>query len=138
VGLSQLQIVDGNGDGSVEGVTLKTLNPPVSGTQNLGGSYAVTDINPAVAANMDELAGHICMGHIYVSAKMESGQMLMGKLVYTAEEGSTFTCDEAFAETHGGDHMETTPPSPSSSVIVSAASRSIVAMILIAAMGFFF
>jgi hypothetical protein len=135
VGLSQLQIVDGAGDGSVEGVTLKTFDPPLTGGQNLSGSFDASQVNPAVAGSLNELAGHVCMGHIYAAAKMESGQILMGKLVYVPEQGSTLACDEAVPGEHGGatDDHSTTPPA-STALISSAISRSAVAVVIVAAL----
>ncbi len=135
VGLSQLQIVDGQGDGSVEGVTLKVLDPPVDGSQNLSGSFNGSDLNPAVAANAAELAGHICMGHIYASAKMESGQMLMGKIVYVPEKGSAMTCDEAVVGAYGTSgadmEMDMDMDMPMSSSVTSAISMSRNALALV-------
>ena len=44
-------------DGSVEGVTLKTLTPPINGDANLEGSFTSADLNPAVASDVMELQG---------------------------------------------------------------------------------
>lgn len=37
--------------------------PPSS--NRLSGEFIDADINPMIAANMKELAGHVCMGHIF-------------------------------------------------------------------------
>jgi len=148
VDLTELQIVDGMGDGSVVGVTLKTLDPSVSGDSQLSGTFDASALNPAVGGDLDELAGHICMGHIYAAAKLEGGQMLTGKLAYEPEEGSTLTCEEAVPGDHsshmggdhmGGDHMGgmtdadgTTTTSSSSAIALSASSRSVVATVVMA------
>ncbi|KAG7671506.1 hypothetical protein Ndes2526B_g09333 [Nannochloris sp. 'desiccata'] len=131
VGLSQLQIVDGMGDGSVEGVTLMTLDPPVTAeSENLSGSFDASAVNPAVASNLGELAGHICMGHIYAAAKMEDGQMLMGKLRYMPEEGSALTCEEAVPGDHSSGHSAADATPSSSAIALNAASRSIVGTVM--------
>lgn len=44
---------------SVEGVTLKTLTPPINGDANLEGSFTSADLNPAVASDVMELGGNL-------------------------------------------------------------------------------
>lgn len=139
VGLSLLQIVDGQGTGSVEGITLKTFDPPVDGTQNISGSFDGSDLNPAVAGNAGELAGHICMGHIYASAKMVSGQMLMGAINYVVpENGSTMTCDDAVRETYGTSHSgaDMDMDKAMSSSVISTISRNALALMMAVAVIF--
>lgn len=129
VDVTELQIVDGMGDGSVVGVTLKTFDPPVSGDVEFAGSFGASEVNSAVAGDLDELAGHICMGHIYAAAKMENGQILMGKIRYVPEEGSTLTCEEAVPGDHSGHSSDATKPS-SSAIALNAASRRGIATVL--------
>ena len=75
------------------------------------------------------------MGHIYAAAKMESGAMLMGKLMYVPEQGSTLTCEEAVPGTHGS----TTDDHTSGAAVVSsafgirAASKQIAVAVTLAA-----
>lgn len=74
------------------------------------------------------------MGHIYAAAKMESGAMLMGKLMYVPEQGSTLTCEEAVPGTHGSATDDHTSGAAvvSSALGIRAASRIGVAAMLAA------
>lgn len=119
-GLNEVVIADGIAGDYVDAVTLKAFSPAFSGSQSINGSFAGTDINPAVAGDIDELAGHVCMGHIFVVAKTTGGN-LVGKITYAPQEGSTETCEEATVKYSG---TETAPPAPAATPVSAAPARS--------------
>lgn len=93
-GLESLEIVDRKGAATAPTYTtaVTLLSSPTTSTLS-NGSFSNADINPAVAASIDELASHVCMGHIYVKANTTDGP-LVGKLQYQVnDEGQT--CEEA-------------------------------------------
>ena len=120
-GLTEVVIADGMGTDYVDAVVLQSFNPAFSGSQNINGSFGDAAIAPATAGSVDELAGHICMGHIYAIAKTTAGD-LIGKIVYVPDD--TATCEEAVAM-HTTDTPSTTAPAPAASPKSGALARQI-------------
>ena len=122
-----LQIVDGKGNTQVVALILDTFTPPLSGAKIANGSTDGTDLNPAVAADLYELAGHMCMGHIYALVTTPSGD-LQGPFVYQPEDGVTDTCANTVAAyAPSGMNMEgmVMGPSPSPAPVPPSGATSI-------------
>jgi len=154
-GIDALEIVSATGPKSapvyVEAIQLiPVLNTTdASGMQMLNGSFMdPKQISPKVAASVYELAGHVCMGHIYLRANTTDGQTLLAPISYdeaqTLEyEGVSMTCDEAASQesqeepdTSSMGSMEgmpmgpmSAPPAPAAS---NAVSNSVLSVLLVA------
>jgi hypothetical protein len=77
------------------------VSAPLAGSPpTYNSSFAAAAISPDVAASVTELAGHMCMGHIFVAVDTADG-MLTGPMVYTPEEAGSATCDDAVGAHHG-------------------------------------
>lgn len=72
----------------------------LDGTLMYNGSFASSDLKPGVAylfktdEKVDELSGHVCMGHIYARVNTTDGGSVVAPLSYN-DRGKGKTCEEA-------------------------------------------
>lgn len=142
--ISSLRIVDGKpstGRKTVDTATLLDLSKP--STAWLRGDIDAADINPEVASSVDELALHMCMGHIYLEVETGDGKTVSAPFEYVAgesEEGeAVLTCEEevksqmaaapGMAPSHGGDHDGASGASIKAGIL-AAAVAAVVAILL--------
>ncbi len=115
-GLTRLSIVDGKpapGRRAEEAVELLVLSNPLTGVGALSGDFGDADISPAVAADASELAGHVCMGHIWVLAETAAGP-LAAPLALPGTDAAA--CEAAV----GGEHADHEAAEISGAAVVAA------------------
>lgn len=105
--LTEMAIVDGKGAGAVVAAAIP-VTPALVGpltAKAINGSFDALDtLNPAVATDEIDLAGHMCMGHIYGVATTSAGELTAPFAYDPRDKGDT--CEEAVA------HYSGAPPAP--------------------------